>query len=168
MPTRRQFIKAGIAGAAVMAVGASFWRLSGRPLEVYGSEARTIIRALVPALLAGALPEQASARQAAVEATVEGVGVAIGGLCAAHQKEMGELFALLALAPGRWLLAGLGPDWSEVTPAAAAGFLERWRTAPIGLLNVGYAALHDLILGAWYGGEASWPSIGYPGPPELP
>lgn len=164
---RRQFIKTGVAGAALLALGGGLWRLKARPAALYGDEAKAIIRALVPAVLAGALPEEQSARQAAVESAVAGVGVAISGLCAAHQRETQDLFALLSLAPGRWLLAGLPNDWFSVTPEAAAGFLERWRRAPVALLNAGYGALHDLILGAWYGAEAAWPSMGYTGPPRL-
>ena len=29
------------------------------------------------------------------------------------------------------------------------------------------AAVHDLVLGAWYAQPESWEAIGYPGPPEV-
>ena len=35
------------------------------------------------------------------------------------------------------------------------------------LLRSAYAALHDLVLGAWYGNPDNWPGIGYPGPAEI-
>ena len=35
------------------------------------------------------------------------------------------------------------------------------------LLQGAYAALHDLVLGAWYARPEAWPTIGYPGTPEI-
>jgi hypothetical protein len=35
------------------------------------------------------------------------------------------------------------------------------------LLRSGYAALHQLVLAAWYGNARAWPAIGYGGPPSL-
>jgi hypothetical protein len=46
-------------------------------------------------------------------------------------------------------------------------FLESWRHSRFDLLKSGYAALHDIIFGAWYAHPDSWESIGYPGPPEV-
>jgi hypothetical protein len=48
-----------------------------------------------------------------------------------------------------------------------AAFLQGWRTSRLGLLRSAYAALHDLVLGAWYGTPDTWEAIGYPGPPEI-
>jgi len=128
---------------------------------------RTIIAALVPAILAGVLPEAGEARRKAIVQTVEGVGVAIGGLSAAAQKELAELFTLLSIAPARVLLAGLWPRWEDASPAEIAAFLQGWRMSRLELLRSAYAALHDLVLGAWYGNPDAWGDIGYPGPPEM-
>ncbi len=173
MPTRRQFIKAGlIGGAALTAVGIFYSRglkeapstAVSRGLTLSG---RTIIAAIVPAMLAGALPEAGEARRKAIAQTVEGVGIAIAGLSAAAQKELAELFTLLDIAPVRVLLAGLWPRWEEASPAEVAAFLQGWRASRLGLLRSAYAALHDLVLGAWYGNPDTWEGIGYPGPPEI-
>lgn len=173
MITRRQFIKAGIVGGAALAAAGLFHSRSlkeapaGAVPQGLTLSARAIIGALVPAILAGALPESGEARRQAVARTVDGVGVAIAGLSAAAQKELGELFALLGFAPARVLLAGLWPRWEEASAADIAAFLEGWRTSRLGLLRSAYAALHDLVLGAWYGTPEAWPAIGYPGPPEI-
>jgi len=173
MLTRRQFIKAGIIGGAALAAAGLFY---SRGLKEAPSAAgspgltaagRTVIAAVVPAILAGGLPEAGEARSKAIARTVDGVGVAIAGLSAAAQKELAELFALLDIAPARMLLAGVWPRWEEATPAEVAAFLEGWRTSRLGLLRSAYAALHDLVLGAWYGTPDTWDAIGYPGPPEI-
>jgi hypothetical protein len=173
MPTRRQFIKAGlIGGLALSAAGLFYSRgLKEAPAGAVSRKLtfseRTTVAALVPVILAGALPAAGEARARAIAQTVDGVGVAIAGLSAAAQKEIGELFALLDIAPARILLAGLWPRWEEASPAQIAAFLQGWRESRLGLLRSGYAALHDLVLGAWYGTPDTWEAIGYPGPPEI-
>lgn len=173
MLTRRQFIKAGIVGGAALTAAGLFYSRSlkeapaGAVPQGLTLPERAIIAALVPAILAGVLPAAGEARQKVIVQTVDGVGVAIAGLSAAAQKELAELFALLGFAPARVLLAGLWPRWEEATPAQIADFLQGWRTSRLGLLRSAYAALHDLVLGAWYGTPEAWPAIGYPGPPEI-
>lgn len=173
MVTRRQFIKAGlIGGVALTAAGLFYSRSLKEALSTAASRGltlsvRTIIAALVPAMLAGVLPESGEARRKAIAQTVDGVGVAIAGLSAAAQKELSELFALLGISPVRVLLAGLWPRWEEASPAEIAAFLQGWRMSRLELLRSAYAALHDLVLGAWYGNPDTWEGIGYPGPPEM-
>lgn len=171
MLTRRQFLKVGLVGGATLAVvGTLYWSRADRheavaafKLDVTGRE---IVAAIAPAILAGALPDGAG-HAAAVERVVEGVERAIAGLSAAAQDEVRQLFALLAFAPTRVLLAGVIPAWREASVADVTAFLERWRFSRFDLLQSAYAALHDLVFGAWYGGDDAWEAIGYPGPPEV-
>ncbi len=173
MLTRRQFIKAGIIGGAALTAAGLFYSRGLK--EAPGSavppgltfEERTIVAAIVPAILAGVLPEAGEARSRAIAQTVDGVGIAIAGLSAASQKELAELFKLLNIAPARVLLAGLWPRWEDASPAEIAAFLQGWRMSRLELLRSAYAALHDLVLGAWYGNPDTWEGIGYPGPPEM-
>jgi hypothetical protein len=173
MITRRQFIKAGIISGAALTAAGLFYSRSLK--EAPGSavpqgltiQERSIVGAIVPAILAGSLPPAGEARSRAIVRTVDGVGIAIAGLSAAAQKELGELFALLGFAPARVLLAGLWPRWEEATPAQIADFLQGWRFSRLALLRSAYAGLHDLVLGAWYGTPDTWERIGYPGPPEM-
>ncbi|MBM3391975.1 MAG: hypothetical protein FJY34_08400 [Betaproteobacteria bacterium] len=173
MITRRQFIKAGLVGGLALSAAGLFYSRSLKeapagavPRGLTFSE-KAVVAALAPVILAGALPAAGEARARAIAQTVDGVGVAIAGLSAAAQKEIGELFALLDIAPARILLAGLWPRWEEASPAQIAAFLQGWRDSRLGLLRSGYAALHDLVLGAWYGNPETWDAIGYPGPPKI-
>jgi hypothetical protein len=173
MTSRRQFLKVGaVTGLGLTVLGT--WYGWGRvSLGAAGShftlapEAREIVAALVPVILAGALPEGAE-RAANAERAVAGVERAIAGLGASAQAEVQQLFALLGFAPTRVLLAGVTSQWRETAQADAAAFLERWRFSRFGLLRSAYAAMHDLVLGAWYGVPEGWQAIGYPGPPEMP
>ena len=161
MVTRRTLLKAGLVGGALLAVGGGAALLAGRDPA---ADRATVLRAVVPAILAGALPESGEARREAIGRAVEGVGTAIAGLSPAAQKEIGQLFSLLALAPGRLALAGVSSPWDEASVEQVSAFLQDWRTHRLALMQSGYHALHDLVFGAWYGDERSWAAIGYGGP----
>lgn len=160
MTSRREFLKTGLAGGLLLNVAACT-----RPMVDGGRE--TVLKALIPVVLAGALAAEDEARQAQINLTVSGVGKAIDGLSLATQKEVGELFDLLAFPLTRMLVAGIRPAWPEASPEAIGEFLEKWRHSRFELLQSGYAALHNLIFGAWYARPDTWQAIGYPGPPKV-
>lgn len=160
MTTRRQFLKTGIAGGLLLNLAAC----TGPTAH---ETRRTILTAVAPVLLDGALPAPGPARDAALASTVTGIEQAIAGLALAAQKEIGELFALLGFAPARIAVAGLWADWPQATPQAIGDFLESWRHSRFELLRSAYAALHDLAFGAFYARPESWSAIAYPGPPRV-
>lgn len=172
--SRRQFIKAGIGGSLLLAAAAALHA----PLERMGKRAlvvsspldpslRTVVQAIAPVILQGAFPAAGPERAPALERITTGVARAVGALSAAAQKEVAELFALLAFAPTRIAVAGLTAGWEESSAADIEGFLRRWQNSRVDLLRSGYQALHDLVLGAWYADPESWVAIGYPGPPPV-
>jgi hypothetical protein len=174
MLTRRRFIAAGIAGGALL--GVAWWLRRRGPtlgdprfatLSALDAEAPVVIAAIASVLLDGALPADTAVRAVAIDETVAGVARAIAGLPPSAQKELGELFTLLGLAPARVALARVTPAWSDASPAEVGAFLERWRTSSLTLLRSAYDALHQLVFAAWYGNPRSWPMIGYGGPPAL-
>ncbi len=165
---RRTFLKVGGVAAVLLAAGGGVYRWThpAGPLQrfVLDGEARAAIDAIVPAILAGSLPQAAPARAAAVGATTDRVHHAILGLPLGAQKEVQDLFGLLALAPARRALTGIAGGWAHASEAQVAAFLQEWRFHRLGMLQTAYHALHDLVIGAWYADPASWGAIGYPGP----
>lgn len=160
MTSRRQFLKTGLAGSLLLNLAAC-----SRPSQNGGRGA--VLKALIPVILAGALPTDPGNMDALITRTIAGVDKAIAGLSLATQKEIGELFDLLAFAPTRMLAAGIWSSWEQTKPEAIGEFLESWRHSRFDLLKSGYAALHDLIFGAWYARPDTWTAIGYPGPPKV-
>ncbi len=170
MPSRRQFLKVGIAGAlALGAVRVAYGPFNGRdvplpdgyPFLFLSPTDRAILTAIAPVILDGGLPSHA------VEDVVRGVDVAIAGLPPQVQGEVAQLFALLGLPVTRRLVAGVWSNWQEARPEDVAAFLQRWRFSSIAMLRSAYQALHRLVAAAWYGNPESWQAIGYPGPPPL-
>ena len=159
----------GIAGAAILIAGRALYRpqrpSTSRVLDERGVE---LIAALAPAVLAGSLPAEPSARAAAIQEVVEAFDQAVAGLSPAVQSELRDLFGLLCFAPARVVLAGVWSPWSEAGESAVAEFLSRWGTSRFDLLRAGCQALTQLLQAAWYGNPRAWGAIGYSGPPKLP
>lgn len=170
--SRRRLLKAGVAGGVLLAIaGGAAWfarrvldRGAPRALD---RDAATVVRAIVPAMLAGALPPEGPSLADAIEETVAGVDRAIAGLPPAVRAEIAQLFALLALAPGRRVFAGVASPWSEASAGEVDAFLRAWQSSGWALKRTAYDALHQLVIAAWYANPRSWPAIGYPGPPSL-
>ncbi|MBL8421299.1 MAG: hypothetical protein JNK92_11760 [Dechloromonas sp.] len=160
MTTRREFLKTGLAGGLLLKLAACT-----NPAKDGGRQA--VLAAVVPVLLAGALPGNGELFREQFSRTVAGVDQAIAGLPLASQKEIAQLFELLSFAPTRILAAGLWSPWPEASPQAIGSFLESWRNSRFDLFKSGYAALHDLIFAAWYARPDTWAAIGYPGPPKV-
>ena len=170
--TRRALLKAGVTGAAALVLLRWLYTTNSAPQErvsdhpALDPDARAILAAVISVILDGALPDGAGAAKAREE-TLEGAAQAIAGLPPAVRKEIEQLFALLGFAPTRCLVAGVWSPWTEASRESIAAFLAGWRDSRFGLLRSGYDALHQIVLGAWYGNPRSWPAIGYAGPPSL-
>lgn len=171
MPTRRQFLKVGLASGALLA-GAGWLALRrGRGPSAgfvwLDERSAVIVTAIVPSVLEGAIPAGDPQRRVAVREAVEAFDRAVAGLAPAVQGELQELFSLLGLAAGRFIVAGVRSSWAEATQEEVSAFLERWRSSRFSLLRAGCQAITQLIVAAWYGNSVSWSNIGYPGPPPL-
>jgi hypothetical protein len=168
--SRRRFLQVGLAGAAALACARWLYgpvsNAPQLPREMLwlDERRRIIVAAIVPAMLAGALPSNADSATVRDE-VISGVDHAIAGLPPAVREEMSELFALLAFAPARCIVAGVWSSWDKATSVDVSGFLERWRNSRFALLHSAYDALHQIIYAAWYGNPHAWTAIGYAGPP---
>lgn len=168
--SRRTLLKAGLAGGAALVL-ARWLYTSTVPAEPsppladkLDASAREVLAAIAPVMLEGALPPNEPAR---LQDVVAGVEQAIAGLPPAVRKEIDQLFALLAFAPTRALVAGIWSPWPQASALSVGAFLERWRDSRLALLRSAHGALHQLIFAAWYGNALAWPAIGYAGPPSL-
>lgn len=166
--SRRSFLKIGVLGAITLAAGGALYRTLHTPAPpgrfVLDGAARAVLTAVIPAMIGSMLPADPRARALAIAATTERVEGAIHGLPLATQKEVQDLFGLLALAPARRFLAGVPQDWAQASPQQIGGFLDSWRHHRFAMLQTAYLAMHDLIIGAWYADPSTWAAIGYPGP----
>ncbi len=170
MPSRRTFIKVGIAGGMVFAAARFLDRpgaVAADPYQFLDARTAAVTAALVPVVLAGVLPTEAAARARAIEETTTAFDRAVAGLSPAVRKEVDELFSILRFAPARLMFTGLWHPVEESPPEEIAAFLKRWRHSRFEIQRAGYQAITQLLQAAWYGNPASWALIGYPGAPVL-
>ncbi len=176
MISRRELIKTGVAGAAVLALAqcapkssatAPLWTDTAYDYRVLDATQRGIVAAIAAVMLAGALPAQSGAGESPLTLAVRGVDTAIAGLTPSVQGEVQQLFGLLSNPVIRPLATGLWVGWGDAKASDVAAFLTRWRFSGITLFRSGYDALHQLVMAGWYGNDAAWPHTGYPGPPRI-
>ena len=180
---RRGFLKLGLGGTLVLGAAGLGVHLggynnapAGKPegqaarvpdhdFQFLSRQDIVLFQALLPALLAGALPASPEPYQRSMDNTLIRIDQGISAFSPANRQQLRKLFDLLNLAPGRIALAGIWRDWSTVRQEQANAFLQRWRDSHFGLLNSGYIALSKLTNVAFYGAREHWPASGYPGPP---
>jgi hypothetical protein len=177
MWSRRQFIKTGLVGGGVLlAARALYGPFAPDPVvsddpdfvhQILGAKERTILSAVAPVILAGAMPREATS-PGLMTSVIRGVDTAVSSLPPPVQEEVRDLFALLDFPVTRRIVAGLGKPWLEAGPQDVEDFLERWKGSRFALLRSAYRALQELIVAAWYANPESWARIGYPGPPAVP
>lgn len=162
---RRTLLTVGLAGGAVLAVaGGTLALLAPARRDGKLTEAsRAIFAALGPAVLASVWSPQADALQDYL-VRVQG---AVDGLPPALQSELDELLSIAASPPGRRLLVGLSVPWAEASADELRAALAGMRDSSVALRQQAYHALRDLTNAAWFGGPATWASIGYPGPMKV-
>jgi hypothetical protein len=168
---RRTLIKAGLAGSVALFASGWLYHRSGTPkalsARIERGDAGEVLRAIVPVMLAGALPTAAGDLPAAIQRVLANVAGAVAMLPVSMRGELDDLFAMLAFAPTRIAIAGVTEPWGQADSASIAKFLAAWRDSALALKRSAYGALHQLITAAWYGDPSAWAAIGYPGPPAL-
>ena len=138
------------------------------PRRKLDADGEALFAAVIPVLLAGALPAGTRKRGRPRSRIRSPASTRPSPGCPpAAQHELAQLFALLALPPVRWSFARVGAPWRDAPEAEVRRFLDRCRDSSFALLRTAYDALHQLTFAAWYGNPRAWPGIGYDGPPAL-
>lgn len=166
---RRTLFKLGVASAAVLALGGGVAALMQTGLQngKLGGAGREVFRAVGRAVLQASLPTDDAARQLALDGLLGRIDELTLALPPHAQGELSQLLSLLASAPGRHLMAGLGQAWPAASDADIQQALQGMRLSALALRQQVYAALHDITAAAYFTDESTWPLLGYPGPPKL-
>lgn len=168
--SRRQFLRTGAMGGMLLATGSATALLTGcaqaQPATgfVFLRDAElSVLRAVVPTVLAGALPE-GKAGVAALDKTLLSLDQLLANSSVAVGEQIHQLFALLSMAPTRMAMAGVWSDWPKTSPEQLEAFLLRWRDSRLELLRGAYLGLSKIINVAWYLLPESYAAMGYSAP----
>ena len=166
---RRTLFKLGVASAAVLALGGGAAALLQLGLENgrLAPAGREVFRAIGRGVLQGSLPSETAARQQALEGLLDRIDALTLALPPHAQAELSQLLSLVASAPGRQLVVGLGRAWPDASEAEIEQALQGMRRSALALRQQAYAALHDITAGAYFADASTWPQLGYPGPLKL-
>lgn len=169
---RRALLGLGVGGSLAVAMlgGGAAWMLRTPAWHrgTLSTTGRTIFQVIARAVLDGSLPQDQPSQAHALEAHLARLTDAIAALPAATQAELDDLLSLLATAPGRRLIAGLGSPWDEAPADAVQAALQSMRHSSLILRRQAYHALRDLTQGAYFADAGTWAMLGYPGPNPIP
>jgi len=122
-----------------------------------------LFSALAPAVVDELAKLDAGERNARVAKLLRNLDGTCSALGMASQKELRKLLDLMAIAPIRYVLGGVGA-WNEASIETLQAFLTRWRGSRFATLNAGGNVLVKLTSSSYYVLPVSWPATGYPGP----
>ena len=165
MAERRSFLKVGLVGSVLLAVGGvstlALWPGDAsvrpqRPLLVLSPSSFPVLVAAAARVLNGttANPVEIAHR---VDATLRFTFVEA-------RVDVDRLFGLLENALGGLLLRGSPRPFTLLDEAAQDAALTTWRDSDVGLLRGAYQALRKLCLAAHYASPDAFIEVGYAGP----
>jgi hypothetical protein len=166
---RRSLLKLGLGAAVVIGVAGTGVALI-KPGLIDGRlspASRELMSAAAQGVLGELLPPPGAARDAALEAQLARLDVAIAALPAATRAELSQALGLLGTAAGRIALVGLSSPWAKAAPADVAQALNAMRLSSSNTRQQVYHALRDLNSIAFFAEPANWTLAGYPGPRVL-
>jgi len=177
--SRRQLIKTGIFGSAVLSISSGAASLSastetqdqpahvdGHPYPFLNKDDQVLITALLPVIIDLNWPKDAKDQQIATEKTLRSIDLYITRLGSFNAGEIRKLFDLLNFRMTRFLMAGIWSSWDKVDKKQVDGFLISWKLSRFSLLTGAYNALTDILAFCWYSNPENTSKLGYSGPPE--
>lgn len=169
---RRQFLRIGLFGTALLATAGGVASLSGcspdtsaQGFQQLRESDLPMLRRVIPVVLAGALPQKQQADT--IESVMQALDNNLHHLSPNLNRQVTQLFDLLTLGVTRGPVTGIWGSWENASDEAVKAFLRRWENSSFALLQQGQNALTNLILLSCYSTSASWPQCGYPGPPRI-
>jgi hypothetical protein len=164
---RRSFLKKGLLGGAVLVLGGGAIALQptrhlaspSGPLRVLDERGFQVMVAIA----ARVVPVE-GADPAAI---AQGVDLALSRAVPEAQADLRKVLGLFENALPGLLLDGRARPFTTLDPAAQDRVLEAWRDSRLVLRRGAYHAIRKLCLAAYYGEQAAWRSLRYPGPPML-
>ena len=128
------------------------------------ASAKAVFRAVARGVLAGMLPPESTARNAALDAHLSRLDDTLAAFPCATQSELSQLIALIATSPGRATIVGLHSDWDSASDADIQAAMQGMRTSSLAMRQQVFHALRDLTNAAYFADPQAWSVLGYPGP----
>ena len=166
---RRDFLKMGAVGSAMLATGSSLALLTGcakndGPAAGYRHFRQQDVELLTPlvgAVLGSALTEAGATAEDGMKAFDDLLEGGMPGTRAA----LFEVLDLMQFGAARWFITGTWASFADQSEEKLQQTLTHWSTSERGLSRMVFKGLTQPIFMAWYVTPKAARSTGYPGPP---
>jgi hypothetical protein len=165
---RRTFIRRGLLGGFLLAVGGSVGLVAWPTDE--RAHARQPLRALTPrqfAVLAAIAGRTVTAPKADPITIAERGDAQMATAPPEVRADFGKLLLLFDNALAGFVLDARPKPFTRLSPAAQDDVLADWRDSRLAVRRSGYAILRKLTEAAYYAAPDGWDGTGYPGPPQI-
>jgi len=166
--TRRGFLKKGLFGGLLLALGGGGYLFTRRSAPVPMPGGLKVLNAAEYAVMWAIVQRFVPAREGFPPPDSIGTAVAADGIIAmleeVTQGEIKQLLMLFENALPNFLFGLRTEPFSQLDPAEQDQVLAEWRDSRLTLRRTGYRALRGIAIAAYYGNQATWSAVGYPGP----
>ena len=168
--SRRSFLKRGLFGGLVLALGGGSYLFTRRGVPVEVPAGLQVLSATEYAVVWTLVQRFVPARDGFPAADALKTALAVDGIVAMTEDvtraEIKQLLMLFENALPNFLFGGRTVPFTQLSPTEQDQVLGEWRDSRLTLRRTGYAALRNLTLAAYYGNPQTWAAVGYPGPPK--
>ncbi len=168
MPTRRELLKVGMVGGAVLGLGAVGLGFRATVLVAAPTTLRALDERAYSVLLAVA--ERICAYDGMPSASDLGVAIGIDALLASTHPgiaaELSQGLMVLENALTGLLLDGRVTPFTALSTEDQDAVLESWRLSALPVKRTVYKAIHGLVVAGYWADPTVFPDCGYPGPPD--
>jgi Gluconate 2-dehydrogenase subunit 3 len=165
---RRTFIRRGLLGGVLLAVGGSIglgaWPTDRRarprrPLHALDERQLAILTAIAARMV--------QAPKADPLEIAHRLDEQMARACPEVRGDFGKVLLLVENALAGLLLDGRVRPFTRLSPAAQDDVLADWRDSQLLVRRSGYQVLRKLTQAAHYASPEAWEDTGYPGPPQI-
>lgn len=169
---RRGFLKKGLVGAAVLALGGGTalflrpgkdWELPPEGLLALSAREYAVMMAIATQMIpvTGDFP---SLQKVRLGFNADRILTKVDPTAL---KEMKQLLNLFENALPNFLFGWRWSPFTQMTPSEQNAVLSEWLSSCLTVRRTGYTALRGLVLAAYFVRPETWAAVGYPGPPKL-
>ncbi|MDB4965978.1 MAG: hypothetical protein JWN44_1667 [Myxococcales bacterium] len=165
---RRTFIRRGLWGGLLLAVGSSIG-LASWPTD-RSRKPRRGLRAIDErhfAILAAVAARMVGAPKADPIEIAHRIDAQLALGAPEARADFGKLLLLLENALAGLVLDGRARPFTHLSPAAQDDVLAHWQRSSLLIRRSGYGVLRKLTQAAHYAAPEAWADVGYPGPPQI-
>lgn len=167
--TRRGFLKKGLFGGLLLALGGAGFLAFRRGARVRLPEGLHVLDdrdyPLVLALINRLIPRRQGFPDTDTLGTAREIDRILTMVDDSARLELKQLLVLFENALPNFLFGARLKPFTQLAVDDQDLVLAEWRDSRIPLRRSGYYALRTLVMSAYYGNPAVWPAVQYPGPP---